>query len=128
MNQVRHDGFYRSAPIAFDEHHGGSHWQGTCVQFWRFLPNGRFLRCISENHVLDFWLATEAQTDLVEGLPLMERISGGTYEQRDEVLTAFDTRVVDFVDPPKYVWHVRPQVLDPKSEVRACFELVYTMP
>ena len=83
---IRCDGIYRSALIPWEESHGGAHWAGVSVQFWRFFSNGRWLRCISENHELPFWEISQRQPDAPPGPAVSGQITGGSYVVTEELL------------------------------------------
>lgn len=76
---LRCDGIYRSLPISWKESHGGAHWSGVSVQFWRFYPNNRWLRSISENHNLPFWRISEERPAAPSGPVVQEGVTGGSY-------------------------------------------------
>jgi hypothetical protein len=77
---IRYDGVYRSAPIAWEESHGGGHWSGVSVYFWRFFPDGRWVSCSSEDHELGFYDIAAHNLDAPRGPAPRGHITGGSYE------------------------------------------------
>lgn len=77
---IRTDGFYRSDLIEWEDWHGGVHMRGASVQFWRFLPELRWVRCISAHQDLPFWQLSEKHRNAPTGPVILERFTGGTYE------------------------------------------------
>jgi hypothetical protein len=111
MEQLRTDGFYQSAPFIWEESDGSSYWRGPVLQFWRFLPNNRWLRCISENPQLSFWDLSEAHKATCGGLSVRERMHGGTYTLNNDTLSIVQLSVM--VEPSIYAWTIRSPALIP---------------
>lgn len=124
MSHIRTDGVYKSDPIAWEEHHGGGHWSGVSVQFWRFLPVGRWLRCISENHEMPFWQLSEEKEHISDGLPVKEQIHGGRYTVSDNRLRIVEAPA--FIEPATYIWEITQTKLVPeKSGLPGHVELTF---
>lgn len=90
IQMIRTDGFYRSDPIDWEDWHGGVHMHGSSVQFWRFLTDFQWIRCISENHALPFWHLSEHQRNAPSGPVLLERFIRGSYELSPQSITVIE--------------------------------------
>lgn len=126
---LRRDGVYRSVPVAWEESHGGGHWSGASVEYWRFFSDGRWVRCSSENHALPFYEMSQHHLHAPPGPAVRGQITAGSYEVAGDLLKIREASpFVEAQIGPEwliYEWKISGERLKPTDVSRYRMELFF---
>jgi hypothetical protein len=101
---LRTDGFYCSGPVEWEDWHAGVHMREMHYEFWRFFPNGTWVRCTRYESNFAFWEFTEtlAPDTIEQG----RRFGTGLTESGLELFTAGTYLVDGNIITTRFEWRI----------------------